>query len=297
MMSLPDEDPLLPPINDGRRPSRLDLARHATGELHLSPPPSDAWLRTLEAERARTPAFDMAILSAHAERLVDDPPRPPRRSFFSWPRIAMVLLSVGAVVAVTAKPAPPPTSVAASEDLDGVKGSGQRKGDTEYHRTIEKVEKETLSTTTAATSGGAGTDDDLPDVALMRVLIERGGKVMKGRHDNELAGGDLVGFRCFSAAFDRVTLVAVDAAGAISAPEGGEALTPTPLRVNEKQDLDFHFAVTPPVDATILAFFGEWTATDIRATVEKEWSSGGVAALDRLAEAHPDIEMATLHTP
>lgn len=73
------------PINDGSRPSRLDLARHASGEQLLPPEKADPQrLSLLEAERARTPEFDWTILQAAAHR-VEEPPRPaPRNAAFRW---------------------------------------------------------------------------------------------------------------------------------------------------------------------------------------------------------------------
>lgn len=98
----------LPPLNDGRRYSRLDVARHATAEAALDPPPSPPRLAELEAERARTPPFDPVVLRAAAAR-VEDPvrSRPPSGAVPWWRRAWLVLtpaLAVAALVLVLVRP-------------------------------------------------------------------------------------------------------------------------------------------------------------------------------------------------
>lgn len=102
----------LPPLNDGRRPSRLDLALHATGERRLSPPPDPARLAELEAERARTPAFDAAVLRAAAAR-VEEAPDPVRTDPVPWWRrpwrVLVPVLVAAALALVLVRPGPGPS--------------------------------------------------------------------------------------------------------------------------------------------------------------------------------------------
>lgn len=85
-----------PEINDGRRPSRLDIARHATGEAPLlAPERVTPALEALEAERSRTPAFDWTILQAAAHRVEEPRPRRVSRpwlAFFPLFALAVLLL-------------------------------------------------------------------------------------------------------------------------------------------------------------------------------------------------------------
>ncbi len=105
-----------PPGNDGTRPSRLTLARRATGEL--PPDPADvsdvsraAWLAGLDAERARVEPFDFEAIRARSERLVDTPSRPvPVRSPW-WRRLlfAVPVLAVVAALLLVVQTGPPST--------------------------------------------------------------------------------------------------------------------------------------------------------------------------------------------
>ncbi len=78
-------------INDGSRPSRLELNQRATGEQR-GPVPADH-AAALAAARQMTPAFDWEILSSHAHRLSDAPPqpRPARRWWVLAPLLALAL--------------------------------------------------------------------------------------------------------------------------------------------------------------------------------------------------------------
>lgn len=102
-------------INPGDRPSRLQLARHATGEAAL-PQADPAFLAAVEAERARTPAFDWDALRARADR-----PEPRGEvvagpsTWFRVARVAAPLLALAAAILLSVRT--PPNRLKGDADL------------------------------------------------------------------------------------------------------------------------------------------------------------------------------------
>lgn len=280
----------LPPVNDGSRPSRLDLARHATGELALPGVVDDPYLRALEAERARVEPFDFEVLRARAARL-DDPapaprPAPPR------PRPWGALLAALAAVAVTVvllpdlRPTPPPPPP--EEGLKGPSGGGKT---LEAPPTIPDP-----SPMAAERLGGAMSTMPESQVGTLSFLVVREGKQSRGTWSTKLQEGDLVGFRAFAARYDQVWLVTVDPAGGVAPLDPRAGFAPTPIEPDQRVNLGVHFAVTPPVRLLVLAFFGEWTEARVRATVSERWAAGGADALVALADAEDDVAVVKLET-
>lgn len=82
------------PVNDGSRPSRLALARAATGELPPVPgPEAERYAAELDAARAELAPFDATILRAAAARVESErprvAPRPWYRRLWVWPVLAL----------------------------------------------------------------------------------------------------------------------------------------------------------------------------------------------------------------
>jgi hypothetical protein len=109
-------------INPGTRPSRLTLARHATGEtsVDVSDVSSREFLAALEAERARVEPFDFELIRARAARLEDAPvagrlPTP----LPWWRRLALVapLLAMAAAAVLVLRPGPANRDKGADADL------------------------------------------------------------------------------------------------------------------------------------------------------------------------------------
>jgi len=101
-------------INPGTRPSRLLLARHATGELSGDTSPSSpdtagaaAWRAGLDANRPRVEPFDMEVLRARAARLEDttEPRTRPAPAWRRWLLLAPVL-AVAMAVFLAVRPGP-----------------------------------------------------------------------------------------------------------------------------------------------------------------------------------------------
>lgn len=89
-------------VNPGDRPSRLDLARHLTGEAPLAGGLDEAWLAEVVAGRARVPPFDAAVLRAAAARLDDPRPAPARR----WAWVLLPVLLAAALLLTVRPPGP-----------------------------------------------------------------------------------------------------------------------------------------------------------------------------------------------
>lgn len=109
--------------NEGGRPSRLRLDRHATGETSLdvsdvSVPDAAAHLAAVEAEKARVPAFDFAAISARAATLDADKAREPRAANRSWALWLVPVLAVAAALLLVVRPPEPPNRTKGLADLD-----------------------------------------------------------------------------------------------------------------------------------------------------------------------------------
>jgi len=101
------------PINDGSRPSRLELDARAAGER--SGPVPDSHRQQLEAARAQLPPLDMVALRARAHRIPDEPlPSPaPTLDLWGWLRRLtpplVVLAAAAAAVTLAVLPLDPGT--------------------------------------------------------------------------------------------------------------------------------------------------------------------------------------------
>jgi len=144
-------DPILAllDINEGDRPSRLELGRQLTGELPLAfagedTSHLDTFALEVEASRARLPAFDLEVLRAAAERLEEAPPEPPPAVKKPWWRawsLALLPLVVAALALVVIQtPNGSNNRIKGNADLDffvlqdgearpGVSGERVRPGD------------------------------------------------------------------------------------------------------------------------------------------------------------------------
>ena len=92
------------PVNDGSRPSRLELDARAAGERPGPLPPAHA--AELAAARAAMPPLDMTILRARAHRLSDSAPTPtpPPRRRWTWLWLSPLVLAAAAALLVVGLP-------------------------------------------------------------------------------------------------------------------------------------------------------------------------------------------------
>lgn len=107
--------------NEGGRPSRLQLDRHATGETSLdvsdvSDPAAAAHLAAVEAEKVRVAPFDFAAISARAATL--EKAREPRAANRSWALWLVPVLAIAAALLLVVRPPEPSNRTKGLADLD-----------------------------------------------------------------------------------------------------------------------------------------------------------------------------------
>lgn len=298
-MTLRDDLSPLPPVNDGRRPSRLALARHATGEEPLAGPLDEAWLGSLEASRAQVPAFDMAVLRAAAERVDEAPPaRPARASGWSrwWLGLGALAPLAAALVFFLRGPdgagLPPGGATVAEGGYVGEKGvtkySGSGSGITAPEGRRDPME--------AGAQEGAAPVVTADGEAVLNFVYLRDGETTHGRRNTVLREGDLLEFRTWSGKFERVILVTVEADGRVAPLDDQVGFGGRELRVGTRARLPGSFEVHPPVPAIVVGFFGDWTESAIRAILGEAYGAGGIDAVQDLANERPDLDSVRLTT-
>lgn len=293
-MTLRDDLSPLPPVNDGRRPSRLALARHATGEEALDGPLDEAWLGDLEAARAQVPAFDPVLLRAAAER-VEEPPaaRPAPVAARPWARwwLALGALAPLAAALVFFLRGPAVGPLPEGEGYVGEKGVTKSSGG----GGITAPEGRRDPGEAGAQEGGmpvVTTDDE----GVLNFVYLRDGETSHGRRNTLLKEGDLLEFRTWSGRFERVVLVTVEADGRVAPLDDQVGFEGQRLRVGTRERLPGSFEVHPPVPAIVVGFFGNWTESAIRAILGQAYGAGGIDAVQELANERPDLDSVRLTT-
>ena len=293
-MTLRDDLSPLPDVNDGRRPSRLALARHATGEEPLDGPLDEPWLADLEASRARVPAFDMAVLRAASERVeAPEPPRAAPARSGAWSRwwLALGALAPLAAALVFFLRGPEGAGLPDSDGYVGEKGVTKSSGGGGITAPEGKRDPQEVGgqegTMSVVTSDGE---------AVLNFVYLRDGETTHGRRNTLLREGDLLEFRTWSGKFEHVTLVTVEADGRVSALDDQVGFGGRELRVGTRARLPGSFEVHPPVPAIVVGFFGDWTESDIRAILGQAYGAGGIDAVQELANERPDLDSVRLTT-
>jgi hypothetical protein len=239
-------------INPGTRPSRLTLARRATGETSgpdvsdVSTETSDVsrWLAALDAERARVEPFDYAAIRARAERLDETPTRRIPAPAPWWRRLLYLVPVLAIAAALLLVVAPPPTS-----PTNRVKG-----------------------------------ESDLGFYVL------RDGQVYAGKAGDTFREGDRLRFTT-RAAQDRLVLLSIDGAGHLTLfyPEAGEAgvlIVPGEVhKLDSSIELD-----DAPGPEVFVGFFGDaWSVSRARETAQRVYDEGGHVALEAFARGEPSV--------
>lgn len=282
----------LPPLNDGRRASHLDLSRRATGETpagETEPGPDAWWLASLDAARTQVEPFDFEVLRARAARLAVDPPPPvPAAARPVWRWLGMGLALLGASVVLVAPPGrspggllgahDPPTTgeSAATEGLKGGLPHRDPKQDPGTELTVP-----TLGALGAVSTGSPGE---------LSFVVQRDGKRVRGGQNTVLQDGDLIAFRCFAAQFEEVVLTRVAADGTVSPLDPVRGYTPYPLQRYQRVDIEGYEQVSLPLEPLVVAFFGPWAEAQIRAAVGSAWAAGGADTLVEWADRADNID-------
>ena len=247
-------------INTGSRPSRLALARHATGEARLpdalvAQPDAAAFLASLEAERARVEPFDFEVLRARSERLGDEAPPTSatapwwRRTWFAAPVLALAA-ALFAVRAPDPAARPPADATDAAASTPPESGPNRLKGE-----------------------------------ADLGFYVLRGDRVYPGDPSETFRAGDRLQFT-YRGPYSSLVLLSVDGDGRLTVfyPEAGER--GVPLVPGDRHVLDGSIVLDDaPGPEVFLGFFGDgWTVSRAREAALAAYASGGAAALVALAD-------------
>ncbi len=244
------------PENDGSRPSRLALARYATGEGSeveraeiaawlADHPEGQAYLDGLEAARAEVAPFDAAALRQRAGRLPGEAPRVPTPANKPFALRWVIPLAAAALALFVFN---------------------------------------TWETTTPADLATDGPAIRLKGDAALRLYTLSAG-ILIAWDGAPLGEGDVVGFRVGGADLATLTLLSIDGLGQAT------LFHPAPgapdLPAGPGADLELPFTVTlddAPGPEVFVAAFGLPPA-QARADALAAWSSGGADALAAWSEA------------
>ena len=247
-------DPILAllDINEGDRPSRLELGRQLTGELpqtFAGDERLDAFARAIEASRPALPAFDLEVLRAAAERLEDDdrqPVAPTPAEKKPWWRawtLALVPLAAAALALFMVQ-LPDPSN-------------NRTKGD-----------------------------------ADLDFFVLQDGEARPGVDGERVRPGDRVQFSYRAEGPDTLVIIGVDGAGTVTVfyPDRGdrpEAIEPFGRRVLEGS-IELDDAPGPEV---FVGVFGVEDVEEALTLVETAYDSDGWSGLTALARDDADIDL------
>lgn len=233
-------------INEGDRPSRLELARQLTGELERVPSPALDALQAQVDQPGLAP-FDWEILSSAAHREAQDQAPPvqdaPKRSLWRWiGLLTPAALVLGALV--LALPQPATLDIVPMVDRPGLKG---------------------------------------PEVDL-DFLVAEGERFRPGIPGETLVAGDRIQLSYKAAGLNNLVLVGVDGTGEISVYYPAQGDVPEPIIPGERHMLEGSLILdSAPGPEVFVAAFGAGSVAEVQEFVTDTFASGGhdgVQALD-----------------
>ena len=239
-------------VNDGSRPSELELARQATGETpRVESEALAAFESELAAAREALPDFDFEVLRAASHRVVEESeeaveaPRAAKRPWWRQWFVAPALVAALGVLLVL------PSSII---DSPGVRDKG---GQTD-----------------------------------LGFYLWRSGRVLPGIPNQPLKAGDRVQFTYRADHHETMVLIGVDGDGVYTVfyPDDGEdpvRVLPTGRRVLEGSiELD-----DAPGPESFVAVFGPGSVEAAMELVSETYETGGHEALHALADEDPAISV------
>ena len=248
-------------INQGERPSRLEIGRLHAGEIRgaeaerlrqriQQDPLAQAWWQELDTSRSQMPPLDTEVVRSLAHRLQQDEPRPRhdgrRRSVWRWLTGGVVVAAAATLITLTVLPP-----------------SGNR------------------------VKGGADVD----------FYVLRDGEVHPGQEGELHLPGDRIQFTYRSNAYSSLVLVSLDGYGQVNLyyPAAGD--DPVAVVPGERRVLPGSIQLDDAPDFDVfLAFFGAESVDDVMDEVEQVWEEQGMDGLLDLAR-EPDIDIIYIDKP
>lgn len=265
------------PLNDGSRPSRLDLGRAWTGEVstdHRDPAFDAALAATTVAP------FDFQALLARAatldKRQADHPADDPVDAPYDASRPD----------ARRSPPEPAPLRRAARSTTGGGATGGWRRA-LAY---VAIVAAAAVALLVAVRPGEGRLKGGHSDLGY---YVQRGDQVFPGDPARPVRAGDAVQFTYRTTA-DSMVLLSVDADGVISVfwPSRGDA--PVQVTPGERRVLDGSVVLDDaPSPEVFVGFFGDWTVARARDEAAATYAEGGIDAVTALAD-DDELDIATL---
>ncbi len=263
-------------INQGERPSRLELGQLFAGELDdaqgeamraraESQPRSAAWLEGLEQARDEVAPFDAEILRKRAFRAQEDEqrraerqaaPRPTRRV---WWRQLLPITAAAAATAVAVVVLLPPSSTRDGHlvppGAEGSKGEGS-----------------------------------------LEFYVLRDDQVHPGSEDEVHWAGDRIQFSYRTVGWSTLVVLSLDGRGDLNLyyPDGDD--DPVAVIPGDRRMLDGSIILDDAPDfELILAYFGHDSVADVMDEVQAIHDEEGREGLLLLAEDYPDVDSIFLH--
>lgn len=261
-------------LNDGSRPSRLELGRAWSGEVS-----SDHRDPAFDAALAATPVapFDFQALLARAARLDERPadglvdvPDGPDAEPADSPRPD-----------ARRAPAPPPPRPTAR------RATGASRGPLAY---VAMAVAAAVALLVAVRPGEGRLKGGHSDLGY---YVQRGDQVFPGDPASPVRAGDAVQFTYRTTA-EGLVLLSVDADGVISVfwPSRGDAAVP--VTPGERRVLEGSVVLDDaPSPEVFVGFFGDWTVARAREEAAATYADGGIDAVSALAD-DDELDVATL---
>jgi hypothetical protein len=129
-------------------------------------------------------------------------------------------------------------------------------------------------------------------------VVLREGRVMPGVEGRVYGPGDLLQFTYRAEGHEQLVLLSIDGEGKVTVfyPSQGDA--PLAVVPGERHVLDGSIALdAAPGPELFVAVFGPSSVSEARALVEGAWTKGGAAAVTRLKETDPAVDVVMVQKP